>query len=176
MWYLGCEWRSTSFSSFIYRKWSCSTWKYPMSTRPWGLMVWIMRNDSSCSAIWLVSVLNFISAKITGVQGHSRASYDASARQIVREKRSVYLQSNVVTLILHQFHRVWFFRRRPSWVWVFWLLFYPPFAATHCLPHRRHESALNIMSVSSYEHGSLDPFEYGLVYERAPKTCQAFLY
>ena len=34
------------------------------------------------------------------------------------------------------------------------------------LPHRRHESALSIMSVSSYGHvinaGSLDPFDYGL--------------
>jgi serine/arginine repetitive matrix protein 2 len=44
--------------------------------------------------------------------------------------------------------------------------FYPPSAATRHVPHRRHESALSIMSVSSYGHvinaGSLDPFDYGL--------------
>ena len=44
--------------------------------------------------------------------------------------------------------------------------FYPPSAATRRVPHRRHESALSIMSVSSYGHvinaGSLDPFDYGL--------------
>ena len=46
--------------------------------------------------------------------------------------------------------------------------FYPPSAATRHLPHRRHESALSIMSISSYGHvinaGSLqvDPFDYGL--------------
>jgi hypothetical protein len=37
------------------------------------------------------SFLNSIFAKITGVQGRSRASSDASARQIAREKRrSIY--------------------------------------------------------------------------------------
>jgi serine/arginine repetitive matrix protein 2 len=37
------------------------------------------------------SVLNSIFAKITGVQGRSRSSSDASARQIAREKRrSIY--------------------------------------------------------------------------------------
>ena len=42
----------------------------------------------------------------------------------------------------------------------------PPSAVTRCVPHRRHESTLSIMSVSSYGHvintGSLDPFDYGL--------------
>ena len=46
-------------------------------------------------------------------------------------------------------------------------MFYPPSAATRRAPHRRHESALSIMSVSSYGHvinaGSLDPFDYGLL-------------
>lgn len=37
------------------------------------------------------SVLNSIFAKITGVQGRSRASSDASARELAREKRrSIY--------------------------------------------------------------------------------------
>src|SRR5271154_2091174 len=44
--------------------------------------------------------------------------------------------------------------------------FYPPPAATRRVPHRRHESALSIMSISSYGYvinaGSLDPFDYGL--------------
>ena len=45
-------------------------------------------------------------------------------------------------------------------------MFYPPSAVTHHVPHRRHESALSIMSVSSYGHvinaGSVDLFDYGL--------------
>ena len=45
-------------------------------------------------------------------------------------------------------------------------MFYPPSAVTRHVPHRRHESALSIMSISSYGHvinaGSIDPFDYGL--------------
>lgn len=49
--------------------------------------------------------------------------------------------------------------------------FHPPSAATRHVPHRRHESALSIMSVSSYGHvinaGSFDPFYYGFVSAQA---------
>jgi hypothetical protein len=44
--------------------------------------------------------------------------------------------------------------------------FYPPPVPTRRVPHRRHESAFSMMSVSSYGHvinpGSVDPFDYGL--------------
>ena len=114
------------------------------------------------------SVLNSIFAKIIGVQGRSRASSDASARQIAREKRrSIYkamLQpsSGVSFTGFDSFdevhHGFEFSDDHP--------MFYPPSAMTRRAPHRRHESALSIMSVSSYGHvinaGSLDPFDYGL--------------
>jgi hypothetical protein len=114
------------------------------------------------------SVLNSIFAKITGVQGRSRASSDASARQIAREKRrSIYKAmsrptSGVSFTGFDSFDEVRrgfeFSDDRP--------VFYPPSAATRRVPHRRHESALSIMSVSSYGRvinaGSLDPFDYGL--------------
>ena len=114
------------------------------------------------------SVLNSIFAKITGGQGRSRASSDASARQLVREKRrSIYKAmsrptSGVSFTGFDSFDEVRrgfeFSDDRP--------MFYPPPAATRRVPHRRHESALSIMSVSSYGHvinpGSLDPFDYGL--------------
>jgi serine/arginine repetitive matrix protein 2 len=115
------------------------------------------------------SVLNSIFAKITGVQGRSRASSDASAHQIAREKRkSIYKAmsrptSGISFTGFDSFDEVRrgfeFSDDRPT--------FYPPpSAATRRVPHRRHESALSIMSVSSYGHvinaGSLDPFDYGL--------------
>jgi serine/arginine repetitive matrix protein 2 len=114
------------------------------------------------------SVLNSIFAKITGVQGRSRVSSDASARQIAREKRrSIYKamsrpSSGISFTGFDSFDEVRrgfeFSDDRPT--------FYPPSAATRRIPHRRHESALSIMSVSSYGHvinaGSLDPFDYGL--------------
>ena len=114
------------------------------------------------------SVLNSIFAKITGVQGRSRASSDASARQIAREKRrSIYKAMSRPSsgISFNGFDSFDEIRRgfefsddRPT--------FYPPSAATRRIPHRRHESALSIMSVSSYGHvinaGSLDPFDYGL--------------
>ena len=117
------------------------------------------------------SVLNSIFAKITGVQGRrSRASSDASARQIAREKRrSIYKAmsrptSGISFTGFDSFDEVRrgfeFSDDRPA--------FYPPpsSAATRRVPHRRHESTLSIMSVSSYGHvinaGSLDPFDYGL--------------
>jgi hypothetical protein len=114
------------------------------------------------------SVLNSTFAKITGVQGRSRASSDASTRQIAREKRrSIYKamsrpSSGISFTGFDSFDEVGrgfeFSDDRPT--------FYPPSAATRRVPHRRHESALRIMSVSSYGHvinaGSLDPFDYGL--------------
>ena len=116
------------------------------------------------------SVLNSIFAKITGIQGRrSRVSSDASARQIAREKRrSIYKamsrpSSGISFTGLDSFDEVRrgfeFSDDRPT--------FYPPpSAATRRVPHRRHESALSMMSVSSYGHvinaGSLDPFDYGL--------------
>ena len=115
------------------------------------------------------SVLNSIFAKIVGVprQGRSRASSDASARQIAREKRkSIYKamsrpSSGISFTGFDSFDEVRrgfeFSDDRP--------MFYPP-AAARRVPHRRHESALSIMSVSSYGHvinaGSVDPFDYGL--------------
>jgi serine/arginine repetitive matrix protein 2 len=115
------------------------------------------------------SVLNSIFAKITGVQGRSRASSD-SARQIAREKRrSIYKAmsrptSDISFTGFDSFDEV---RRGfefsddcPAFDPP------PPSAATRRVPHRRHESTLSIMSVSSYGHvinaGSLDPFDYGL--------------
>ena len=114
------------------------------------------------------SVLNSIFAKITGVQGRSRASSDASARQLAREKRRSVIRamsrpsSGISFTGFDSFDEVRrgfeFSDERPS--------FYPPSAVTRRVPHRRHESTLSIMSVSSYGHvinsGSLDPFDYGL--------------
>ena len=113
------------------------------------------------------SVLNSIFAKITGLEVRSRVSSDASARQIAREKRrSIYKamsrpSSGISFTGFDSFDEVRrgfeFSDDRPA--------FYPPPAARRVL-HRRHESGLSIMSVSSYgrviNSGSLDPFDYGL--------------
>jgi hypothetical protein len=114
------------------------------------------------------SVLNSIFAKITGVQGRPRSNSDASARQIAQEKRrSIYKAmsrpaSGISFTGFDSFDEVRrgfeFSDDRPT--------FYPPSAATRRVPHRRHESTLSTMSVSSYGRvinaGSLDPFIYGL--------------
>jgi serine/arginine repetitive matrix protein 2 len=102
------------------------------------------------------SVLNSIFSNITGVQGRSRAlaSSGASAPQIAHEKRrSIYKamsqpSSGISFTGFDSFDEVWhgfeFSDERPA--------FYPPppSAATRHAPHRRHESTLSIISVSSY--------------------------
>ena len=114
------------------------------------------------------SILNSILANINGPEARPRASSDASTRQAARDKRrSLYKAmsrptSGISFTGLESFEEVRrgfeFSDDRPA--------FYPPPAATRRVPHRRHESALSIMSVSSYGRvinaGSLDPFDYGL--------------
>jgi serine/arginine repetitive matrix protein 2 len=128
------------------------------------------------------SVLNSIFAKIAGVQGRSRASSDASARQIAREKRSILKAmsrptSGISFTGFDSFDEV----RRGFEFSDDCPTFYPPSAVTRRVPHRRHESALSIMSVSSYGHvinaGSLDPFDYGLpsLRESSEDTSSVFV-
>ncbi|KAF8814601.1 hypothetical protein BYT27DRAFT_7249906 [Phlegmacium glaucopus] len=114
------------------------------------------------------SILKSIFAKITAPEARSRVTSDASARQAAREKRrSIYKSmsrptSGISFAGFESFEEVRrgfeFSDERPA--------FYPPPAASRRVPHRRHESALSIMSVSSYgrviNSGSLDPFDYGL--------------
>ena len=113
------------------------------------------------------SVLNSIFAKITGLEERPRVSSDASARQIAREKGDIYKamsrpSSGISFSGFESFDEVRrgfeFSDDRPA--------FYPLPAASRRVPHKRHESALSIMSVSSYgrviNSGSLDPFDYGL--------------
>ena len=106
-------------------------------------------------------VLNSIFTKITGAQGHSRASSDASTRE---KRRTIYKAisqpSSGVSFtgsdsfddseVCHGFD---------------FSDDHPPSGATRRVPHRRCESALSIMSIS-YGHvinaGSVDPFDYGL--------------
>ena len=114
------------------------------------------------------SVLNSIFAKITGVEARPRVNSEASARQKAREKRrSIYKamsrpSSGISFTGFDSFDEIRrgfeFSDNRPA--------FYPPPAANRRVLHKRHESALSIVSVSSYgrviNSGSLDPFDYGL--------------
>lgn len=116
------------------------------------------------------SVLKSIFDKITGHEPRSRISSDASSRRAAREKRrSIYKAmsrptSGISFAGFESFDEVRrgfeFSDERPA--------FYPPppLPAATRRPHKRHESALSIMSVSSYgrviNSGCVDPFDYGL--------------
>ena len=120
------------------------------------------------------SVLNSIFAKITGVQGRSHASSDASAWQLAWEKRRSVIKamswpsSGISFTSFNPFDKVWhgfeFSDKCPS--------FYPPSVVTCRAPHRRHKSTLRIMLVSSYGHTIVHLIHLTMVCPACEKASQ----